>query len=720
MDDDDNNAVGPANVRSAAQSSSQHNKLFRRWAAQVARGGGGINRVWDGYLVRANKVGRGGVARVIDVPAMLMRINAFQVDGWLPAACTPAGPRDDFLVTNNPPTTTYTTTQETAQMIPPPALKLAVTGSYPFNVYTQPQINRGEFTVARRLYPLVSAYGGSSFYTALDDVEFTFSHQVQIGVKRATAPSCLVGNSSSYQPNANFLARSQFAVAEEDLPDNWTFHPRRLLASSNTLQADLRAAYTQYSFNYGHCCIPAEGEATIDRYCLAVEVYQQRRDTWNDGDFDYYDRGHSGFAIIQGTVDSADYDGDLMYGEVTDVSILLATELPAYLQPYVATYDVGGVTLDRTGKFYDPLVLRCTEGFATFCPYAVTFSDGSGTSSSQNMRSLLVINPAKEVTVLRADMIGLDGNPSQERVVWPLASDETGATVTETIDYPGFDASAAANATMIGGFTVTEQSNGATVYAAYALVWEHDDSPAAEQESTGFDLYLSNNGNSKWALYRYESKSPTRVLLSEETPLASITAALLTRAFGYPFNGDPYRYWSPLITDYARYHRVANFVYLGNGKAAVVAVDKPFGMQQPTIGAVQQDDPPRLEAHDVYLAEIDLKAGTIRKRGAIVNRTHSYVTFSLSLLQPYFPASGEVAEVPAVILAAQHNLSELVETPEAAKVYISRDGGDTWTVYVENPDGASYSANSGYGAYAIGNALYGLDPSKSFLTGASS
>jgi len=668
-------------------------------------------QIHDGYILKAQRNIKGYTVLVMDTPLFLMLSGDTRTNTVTPNPSVAVGARDAFLPSTEPavvpPTTTYTGVgKESNFYVPPAQPKDPVSGVSDLRLWAPVQWRGPVFCLGTKRLPFLATSGFNAKYDNPD--AFPFSQTVTLTGKMASFMACALPTGTVNQLRNTYLGLAHFNVSEDDLPGDWTHHPRRMVAGPiYTSVADpwrlTRDAAAMWQF--GVAWSPAgEMEPGADHFCLVSEIYNQVRTTWTRHDGEsynppYYDReGMHALGVFFGRLARDQYnpdDAQPIYAELVDQFMVTAQDLPVPdLRPYPpmlgGDWD-GGPLRPNFGYFVDPLVLRTTEGFTAFCKYEQQRTNQPGFK----VRAMLVVTPDRTTHTLKADATGMAAD-------WPSGD-------THYLTLPDYDPMqpVRCNPWLVGGFTVDGVNpGGGTTHTAFALVYEHDDSVAAEQ-LTEFPLPWVNIGQSKWALYTVESGAPTRTVLTEATPSASPVATLLTKNLGYPMiqvNGS-ISFWGAMGFDLAKQQRLCNFANAGNGLAVTASIDKPFPM---TLTGGTTEDGSALPAHDVKCAVVNLLDGTIEQRGTIFVRDRIYTWCFITVAQPYDPGDPDqgIPETPPTLVASTHETTNI--PGPSGKTWLSRDGGWTWSEYVTD-------VGAQMGAHLVGNRLFEYDPLKPFL-----
>lgn len=483
----------------------------------------------------------------------------------------------------------------------------------------------------------------------------------------------------------NVLSQSAFCLSEAQLPSGWSFFPRRLVSESAYQGSDgFRFANNAQVLQYGFTWTPQDEDADpvpSARYCVAAQITNQDLTLYkaSSGDYspDYYDRlGQSALGVFFASLDQAAYNADSpaqMYATLDDQFMVTVPDLPAYLQPapeLLVSYDPdtgSGMDIKRTGGFFAPRALRCTEGFVTFSVYRCSQQEPGSLVGNINVTALVTVPPDRAPIILKADKSNWDSEGP-------------------TPDLPGFDPTHSTWPWILGGFTVPRtDANGNVTRTAYALVWEQ----WSNTQSQAFD-----RARGEWSVYSFESGAPVRTVLAEDGASASTIASIMAygdniKAFPIILNSN-----NVLFEDY-KSKDYSSFCYAGDDTAVTPAIDKPFPVDDAT-------------AHDVRCGFVDLQTGVIQLRGVIGTRVHGYERFYITVAQPYSRAdedTGKAAIQPVLIASSYDSRTEI---PGAkGKTWLSVDGGYTWNTYFTD-------SGADIGAYYVGNELWDYDPSKLF------
>lgn len=702
--------IKPVIVRLTSQSGA----TVAGYAQRLGKGCSATNKpsgyqIQNGYILKAQRNLKGYTVTVLDTPLFLMLTGDTKTSTTIPNPSTPVGARDSFLyfpALGSPPVTYEAVEDEGNFYVPPAQPEDPVTANTQMLIWAPVQWRGPIFCLGTKRLPFLVTTGFTVIYDNL--AAFPFSQTITLTGKMATFQTCALPTATVNELRNTYLGLAHFNVSEEDLPGDWTFHPRRQVAGTVYTQVSdpyrvSRAGRALWQF--GVAWSPAgEMEVGADHFCMTSEIYNQLRTTWtlHDGEAynpPYYDReGEHALGVFLGRLARSTYDPDAavpLYADLVSQFMVKAVDLPVPdLRPYPADMAEweGGPSRPNFGYFIDPLVLRTTEGFTVFCSYR----HDRVVTPGRRVRAMLVVTPDQTTHVLKADAY-----PNDQAAVYPSPLGEW-----YTLDLPGYDAVVRCNPWLVGGFTVDGvDSFGDVTHTAFALVYEHDDSQAAEQ-LTEFPLPYVNIGQSQWALYSVESGTPTRTVLTEVTPSASVVATNLSALFNYPLTSEGNAtIWLPYNSDIAKRQRLCNFANAGNGLAVTASIDKPFPMIAWSGGT---EDRSQLTPHDVKCAVVNLLDGTIEQRGTIFVRDRIYTWCFITVAQPYDPGDPDagIPETQPVLVASTH---ETTTSPFATgKCWLSVDGGWTWEEYVTD-------VGAQMGAHLVGNKLFEYDPLKPFL-----
>lgn len=440
----------------------------------------------------------------------------------------------------------------------------------------------------------------------------------------------------------NYFFRNQYIVDERELPDDWKLMPRRLLPYDPDNPTDVRR-YPGMLMS-GFAVIPASPLSEldgVDSICLAARTFRQHLQPW-DGDFDRI--GEQGLLVAVGELDRSRYNpqsGAIVFGATRRLRVIEPTDIEQdYLHPEPPTLPGN----PETGRPELP-------NYGTFYnPTPVRIGNDfvvfSAYSTFRNLSG--AVTPSG---ILDGDAWSLlttlpSGRTVSLRADWNAREGEIETGVPGEFMQP----------VIVGGASVPID-RGAT---AYCLVWE-------QTYRRGLSATLKGN----WALYETSGGTPSRTVIAGSAPLFALWMQTGPREFSHPDQD--------IISPFsAVYHA-------GDGKLVTSCI--PY--------------PPSPSSRSIRCAIFDVKTKSLRVGGEITTSREYYDKCIITVVQPFIPANGSAAAVPAVLLASvSRHLS--ANSGAGGKVFISVDGGDSWREYVTD-------AGAQAGAFYVGNKLWRFD-----------
>lgn len=702
-------------VRSATRLGAWTAKIARSLAAKLYKGGPAASKyqLVDGFLLQARRLRERCSASIIDPPGFIYfpGFNDFNTTlGISNQTATSVGNRDDFDPGNQDydPGVEYQARMDGENR---PAMMLLPFSGPPETGYNSTSITLAPTVQDRAL--LTGAYfqgtllasAGAATFDPLDDMSyFTFATPAAVGGGAVAPWVCGVsvsfdeGGAPSFGTiSRDYLAQQGFWVEEEDLPDNWKLHTRRLVP--HTVYATVNEPYRSrvgpglIQPGFSHSVAQDDRLEGVDSFCVAGRTFRQYLGTWYNTAPGpgyrppYYDRnGEQGLLVAIGTYDRASYNPSSPPARATlsSLQVVVPTDLPlADLHPLpelLPTWDAyDKPDLPNFGEFLIPHVARTTDGYAVFSVYRTLRDENARENSSPDEN---LIGQAYSLVTTIA------GGPSYT----PLADWDygDGGAPIETA-FPG----SFVQPWIVGACHWRREELGSEIVTACCLVWEHEyarRAVAVPGENRGI--------GGQWVLYRTEGAAPDRQVIT--VAAAPLFAPSMDRAPGDPFAINstratfPGRSGGPGMLE-----PFSEVQYLGGGKIVTAAIDYPY----PATG----DDRVGQASHDIRCMVIDLEGGTAAMAGSIASRSQAYTKCLISVVQCLVEPDGESPGQDAVLLAT---VVDHVNRNAGAggKVLISFDTGATWREYVTDIGGQA-------GAFYIGNKLWRYDNSQPLTRG---
>lgn len=705
------------------------------------------HRIRNGFLLRAVRTPMVTNVFILDPPANLL------MAGWLSYSnssygtannpVVPVGNRDDF----SPPGYAGAGRQlagGTWQSLGAPGEPPAKDLSEPILSYVHMQpVAVGKYLMLGYMrIPTRLTYSSINTDSYID--LFTDSNTVRVGCAYRL-PSAAYRAIDAGSASTLYEAQNSFWVSEGQLPSGWKFLPRRYSIDIVTVSGTKAQPMIGFPcWTFGANVIPATGESgdTDDTFMMATPVVTQLTATWAEpvatGAANYYDLyGQRGLALLTGSLDITAAATGQRYATLTASKVILATDIDqAGLHPLPESIGEGyGVSVgagDNYGPqrpnwvyFMQPQVARCTDGFVTFCTYWAPYTKaaegddsgtpiGTGTGLTTNLVVLyatLCIPPDQSCLAVKGDAWCNSIGAYSAGSLPVIADQNTGyAAVPWTVGAESIS-------------TTDEQGN--ETITAYALVWEeHRDRlqtsqtivrKDTDQTQPNWRLYFNSwSLGGDWVLYSLESgNTPTRTVLtnSELAPLFAVAMCIDTVFPGKDLPGNSSSGEPAAGYQHPSY---ASTYYMGNNLLVTAGTDLSLGLVsgcwypgQTSSGTPLITGNPVTDEHPVYCVTVDVHTGLVAKRGTICTRTDLAYYCHITVVQPETVTSGALAAKPASLVATVFSISPKnrgIENSVAGDttVYVSSDGGYTWTLYVSDTAAPN-------GAFLIGNQLWNND-----------
>lgn len=475
----------------------------------------------------------------------------------------------------------------------------------------------------------------------------------------------------------DYLAQNGFWVTESMLPANWRLHPRRQVQYTEYSTADAYRSrtgpgLTQPGFTHA---VGQTGTAEgVDLFCVAARVFRQHQGTWYASAPGtsyrprYYDRnGEQGLMVAIGQYNRAEYNpqNPPARAAVQTLQIVVPADLPiAELRPLpelLPTWDAyDKPDLPNYGEFLVPHPARAGNGFVVFSVYRTRRDENPRDDSSPDedliglAYALVTTVAGGDSTVLLADWDYGDGGA-------PIPTSSPGSFIQPWI---------------VGACHLRRETSQGESFTAACLVWEHEYRRRAESTPS------QNRGiGGRLVLYTSDGGAPVR------RPLAVAAAPLFAPSMDLQ-PGDPYVLNSNgsfpgRAAGSATIEPFSELQALGDGTAVTAAIARPY----PVTGS----DRVSQALHPIHCMRIDLATGEAELLGVIADRVRAYTKCMISVVQA--PMAGRSAVLLATVVDHVTN-----NVGANGQVYISRDGGDTWGVYITDVGAQA-------GAFYIGNKL---------------
>ena len=546
---------------------------------------------------------------------------------------------------------------------------------------------------------------GSASFDPLDDMNY-FSYITPVAVGGGALVPNICGVSVSFSDSGlpsfgsisrDYLAQQGFWVLEDELPDDWKLHTRRLVSHTQyaTVNDPYRNRIGPGLIQPGFCPAVVQNRSMeeVDRFCVAARVFRQHQGTWfrsppgTSYRPPFYDRnGEQGLLVAVGRYDRSNYDPaePPARAMIEDLQVVVPTDLPLAdlhpmpeLLPTWRAYDMPD--LPNFGEFLIPHAARAGDGFAVFSVYRTQRDENPRDEESPNGD---LIGPAYSLVTTIAG-----GNSYTLLADWDYG--EEGSPI-ETSSPASF-----VQPWIVGACHWVRPVGGDEQLTAYCLVWEHQYMRrwlAEPEENRGI--------GGSFVLYRTAGNAPVR--LSVDIAAAPLFAPSMDLEPGEPFaiynarRNFPGKPGGPGMLE-----PFSEVQYLGAGKIVTAAIGNPY----PQTG----EDRVSQSAHDIQCMVIDLESGEAELTGAIASRTRAYTKCLISVVQQLVEPEGGSPGHAAVLLATVvDHINQNVGA--GGKVYISFDTGETWREYVTDLGGQA-------GAFYVGNKLWQFDNSQPLTIG---
>lgn len=642
------------------------------------------NRIINGFLLRAVRVGRDYQAQIIDPPSFVLFAGFAAFRGGLATlgyGAVTAGNRDDIIA----PGTRAAFDADTASSFQILQVPSVPSDAEPAQLLFFPPTAqlRGLISVGYMATPILRTYV-TALFNPLDDMTFFTSAQVVV-VGGGFTSIHDSGSALKFEPvvtegvtPSNYFCRNRYFISELFLVDGWKFHPRRKVSHHEYIGAidpEYAGRIGPGLLQPGLAALVSDARVgpVVDQICVAARVFKQRSETWYKTDSGpsyrprFYDRyGYQGLFISIGAYDRRDYIAGT-FADFTPISerVITPADLPAVLAPYPASTPPnawGKPTILGFGQFLIPHAAHAASGFVVFSIYT-TYLNKSGTDDPGPS-----VPSAGDAYAFVVTQQGLA--PEAFAIDWDFGAAETLP--------PGASTDYFAQPWIVGACPLGDGAD----KRALALVWRHK-----YGRKTGSPRGIGGH----WVLYSAGvGATQEAVLVGPGAPLfAAIMQDDTTQFAQLSFDEDQENTFS-MIQD------------AGGGWLVTAAVDSPT----PTItGKIN------IPSEDIRLAVIDSVAGTIELRGVIGQRSKIYSKCHITVVQRRVPAVGETPAVEPVLMATITD--HLIDNRGlGGKVYISVDGGFVWRTYI---DGAGAQG----GAFFSGNKLWRFDSAANASTGES-
>lgn len=131
---------------------------------------------------------------------------------------------------------------------------------------------------------------GSASFDPLDDMNY-FTYLTPVAVGGGALVPNICGVSVSFDSgipslgtiSRDYLAQQGFWVSEEELPDDWRLHTRRLVSHAILhRQRSLQESQWSGVIQPGFCPAVAQNRSMeeVDRFCVAARTFRQHQGTW--------------------------------------------------------------------------------------------------------------------------------------------------------------------------------------------------------------------------------------------------------------------------------------------------------------------------------------------------------------------------------------------------------------------------------------------------------
>ncbi|MCH5583108.1 hypothetical protein [Pseudomonas syringae] len=593
------------------------------------------------------------IATVMDTPGYILfagALNVPQLGGTLYALAAPVGIRDDF---QKPGTDSSFEVLESSVFfsIPFPSRDSPSGKGISTDWFPALQQRDWFFGYSRMDVPLLDDFPDLRQWYLDDDQYFDYSCRVALLgsiISLFTAARSLKRENGIIkygEVRTNYFYRNQYALDEQELPQQWKLFPRRLVPLSQSSPVSGRRRPSGPMMN-GFAFIPASVSTVLegtDIYCHTARTFRQYQEPWGSGQYRDFDRdGEQGLLVAIGEQKRSDYDpetGDSVFASTRSIRVIEPSDIAQeYLHPFPKMLEgnpeTGKPELPNFGIFMNPTPAQAGGGFVVFSAY--TTYQNRGDSSSENelsgdVWSLLTTLASGETVSLRAD--------------WAATGGEIATGVAGEFMQP-----------WIVGATSIPGEGGAT---AHCLVWE-------QTYTRGTSIPIKG----EWSVYSTSGGMPTRTVFEGGAPLFSLWMKLgPTKLDDTSFDID---------------HPISTAYYAGNNKIVTACVDYPPS-----------------DTRTIRSAIFDVVTGELSIGGEIAVTSNYLDKCIITVVQPFYTEVSSQTEIPAVLLASvvAHSRGN---DGEGGKVYISIDGGESWREYVTDAGAQS-------GAFYVGNKYWKYD-----------
>lgn len=663
-----------------------------RLAMSISSRYGIVYEILDGFIVRGRRVGTVRTAEVYDPPGFIYMAGVNDLG-------TPIGRNNQQAVGVG--TRTDFTPQESAEEggqqyrakmtsdYAPAYMLLPFSGPPPdgfdFSLITlAPTIqDRGMLSGAYLQCSVLSLSLASNFNPLDDRTYFTEATPVAVGGGAVVPVVAAVGVTFTDtgpvigDVSRDYMAQNGFWVTESMLSAGWRLHTRRQVqyteySTSDPYRNRIGPGIIQPGFT--HAVGQSAAVQGVDYFCVAARTFRQYQGTWYASEPGttyrprYYDRnGEQGLMVAVGRYDRAEYDpqNPPARAAVQTLQIVVPADLPiAELRPLPAllpTWDAyDKPDLPNYGEFLVPHAARAGDGFVVFSVYRTRRDENPRDDDSPDSD---LIGPAYSLVTTVAG-----GNSSTLLADWDYGD---GGSPIPTSSPASF-----IQPWIVGACHLRQDSPQGESFTAVCLVWEH------EYRRRAVSTPGQNRGiGGRFALYTSDGGAPTR------RPLTLAAAPLFAPSMDLQ-PGDPYVLSSNgsfpgRAAGSATIEPFSELQPLGDGTVVTAAIARPY----PTTGS----DRVSQASHPIHCMRINVATGQAELLGVIADRVRAYTKCLISVVQT--PINGRSAVLLATVVdhVANNNGAN-------GRVYISRDGGSTWDVYITDVGAQA-------GAFYIGNKL---------------
>lgn len=642
------------------------------------------NRIINGFLLRAVRVGRDYQAQIIDPPSFVLFAGFAAFRGGLATlgyGAVTAGNRDDIIA----PGTRAAFDADTASSFQILQVPSVPSDAEPAQLLFFPPTAqlRGLISAGYLSAPILRTDFTVSFDPLDDMAFFTDAQAVVVGGGFTSIHDS--GTALNFEPAvsegstpSNYFCRNRYFISESFLAGGWQFHPRRKVPHdeySSAIDPEYAGRIGPGILQPGLAALVSDAKVgpVADQICVTARVFNQRSETWYKTASGpsyrprFYDRyGYQGLLISIGEYDRRDYVADT-FADFMPVSerVITPADLPAALAPYPASTPPnawGKPTILGFGQFLIPHAAHAASGFVVFSIYT-TYLNKSGTDNPGPS----VANAGDAYAVIVTQQ---DAAPEAFAIDWDCAAGE--------VLPAGAVAGYFAQPWIVGVCSAGDDDD----KRAMALVWRH---------KYGRKTGAPRGTGGQWVLYG------AGVGATQETVLAGPGAPLFAAIMQ-----DNTTQFAQLKFDEDQENTFSLIQNAGGGLLVTAAVDDAT----PVISSQTA-----IPAEDIRLAIINTATGTVELRGIIGQRSRVYTKCHITVVQRYIPADGAIPAVEPVLLATITD--HLIDNRGlGGKVYISVDGGFVWRTYI---DGAGAQG----GAFFSGNKLWRFDSAANASTGES-